>query len=210
MTATTPIPTENFFLTAISEIKITEERSKLLDVIAASICREIINKKVVNLNFICTHNSRRSQIAQVWSNFASDYFGLKAIESFSGGTAITSFFRNTVHTLEEVGFLFQLLEFSHQNPIYEIKYKGNKDPIIGYSKIYNDIANKKPYIAITTCSNAESNCPFIPDALERFHMPYTDPKIYDNTAEWPQKYLETNRQIAGEMHYLYNKIKNSI
>lgn len=210
MVQTVSINTEEFFITALKDLKVDEKRIILLKSIALFTANEIKQNKRVNLNFICTHNSRRSQLAQVWSSYAASYYKFSQVFSYSGGTAETSFFRNTVKTLQEVGFNFQIKEFSHQNPMYFISYKNCINPIIGFSKIYNHEHNQKPFIAITTCSNADENCPFIPDAIERFHLPFYDPKNFDNTLYQAEKYLEVNKQIAGEIHFIFNFIKNSI
>jgi arsenate reductase len=210
MLETISINTEDFFKNALNTLKLDKNRRQLLTSIAQFIAEEIKANKKVNLNYICTHNSRRSQLAQVWSSYACNYFKLSEVNSFSGGTAITAFYRNTVKTLQEVGFNFQIVEFSHQNPVYAINYKNCINPIIGYSKLYDDEYNKKPFIAITTCSNAEENCPFIPDTIERFHLPFNDPKSFDNSLNQAEKYMETNKQIAGEIHFIFEKIKMSI
>ena len=210
MAQTISINTTHFFETSFEELKIDKNRRKILQAIALSIINEVKNNKTIHLNYICTHNSRRSQLAQVWSSYACNYFKLNTIESFSGGTAATAFFRNTVKTLQEVGFKFQLLEFSHQNPKYLICYEKCTNPIVGFSKLYDDEYNKKPFIAITTCSSADENCPFIPDVIQRFHLPFNDPKNFDNTIYQAEKYLETNKQIAGEIHFIFKNIKDSI
>ncbi|MBI9041430.1 hypothetical protein [Lutibacter sp.] len=209
MLRTESINTEQFFKNALINLKIDENRKQLLKSIAIFIAKEMELNKKVNLNYICTHNSRRSQLAQVWSSYAANYFKFSEVKSFSGGTAITAFYRNTVKTLQEVGFTFQISEFSHQNPVYAINYKNGINPIIGFSKLYDDNHNKKPFIAITTCSNADENCPIISNAIERFHLPFIDPKAFDNTLYQSEKYLETNQQIAGEIHFIFKTINNS-
>jgi arsenate reductase len=204
------IKTEVFFKEALADLKIDTNRTQLLNSIAAYIANELKANKKVNINYICTHNSRRSQLAQVWSSYATAHFKFAEVNSFSGGTAITTFYRNTVKTLQEVGFSFQIIEFSHQNPVYSINYKNGINPIIGFSKLFNDAHNKTPFIAITTCNNADENCPFIPEAIERFHLPFVDPKAYDNTQYQSEKYLEANKQIAGEIHYIFKTVKSII
>ncbi|WP_299525169.1 hypothetical protein [uncultured Lutibacter sp.] len=210
MAQTVSTNTEQFFKAALTDLKIDANRMKLLQSIALFIANELKENKRVNLNYICTHNSRRSQLAQVWSSYATYYFKFSEVFNFSGGTMATAFYRNTVNTLQEVGFNFQILDFSHQNPVYSIDYKNCINPIIGFSKLYDSEHNKKPFIAITTCSSADENCPFIADAIERFHLPFNDPKAYDNTLRQTEKYLETNKQIAGEIHFIFNLIKDSI
>jgi len=76
--------------------------------------------------------------------------------------------------------------------------------------LYDDDQNKKPFIAITTCSTAEENYPFIIDAIKRYHLPFNDPKIFDGTTQQAEKYKEASKQIAGEIHFIFNLIKDSI
>ena len=209
MSKTSIISTENFFKQASKKIHLEEDRQKILFKIAKKIAKEHIKNNEVNLNFICTHNSRRSQLGQVWAFFAAAYFDLN-INCFSGGTEITAFYRNTVKTLQYVGFNFNVEDFSHQNPKYLISFKGSRKSILGFSKRFDNKINKEPFIAITTCNNTAKNCPFIPTAIERFHLPFTDPKASDGTKEQAAIYLKTNEQIAAEIFYIFSKIKNLI
>lgn len=202
--------TEDFFKKALTNLSLDSNRIELLKSIAFFIAKEVEQNKLVNLNFICTHNSRRSQLAQVWGSYAANYFKFSQIKCYSGGTEATSFFRNTVKTLQEVGFDFQITEFSHQNPVYAINYKNGVNPIIGFSKVYNHSKNKSPFIAITTCSNADENCPFIPEAIARFHLPFVDPKSADNTPLQEASYLKANQQIAGEIHFIFKTLANLV
>ncbi len=209
MIRTQPLNTKEFFLQSIKETVISEERKNLLLKIANSI--EVIYKldNIARLNFICTHNSRRSQLGQIWSYFAADYFDLD-IDAFSGGTEITAFHKNTVKTLQEVGFVFKITEFSHQNPVYDISFENATKSAVGFSKLYDHPENRSPYIAITTCNSADENCPFIPEALKRFHLPYTDPKFSDGTEQQQEAYLATNKQIAAEMFFLFSTLKKQL
>lgn len=209
MVFTSSISAENFFKQAPKKVSLKEDRKILLLKISEKIAKEYTKSEVVNLNFICTHNSRRSQLGQVWAFYAANYFNLN-INSFSGGTEITAFYRNTVKTLQKVGFDFQVDDFSHQNPKYLVSFKGSKKAIICYSKRFDDVINKQPFIAITTCNNADKNCPFIPTALERFHLPFVDPKFSDGTKEQSEVYLKTNQQIAAEIFFIFNAIKKII
>lgn len=196
-----------FFENARKSVLISEERLKLLKEIAHTISTELKDRSSLNLNFICTHNSRRSQIAQVWSFYAAEYFNLNNIYTYSGGTEVTAFHRNTVKTLQRTGFEFNVIDFSHQNPKYLISFKDTKKSILGFSKKFDNETNSYPYIAITTCGHADENCPFIPDAIARFHLPFVDPKVGDNTPLQNEKYLETNQQIAGEIFMLFEAIR---
>lgn len=210
MINTQNINTKSFFENAKKNITITDERLVLLKNIATKIVNEFNKSNKVNLNFICTHNSRRSQMAQVWAFYAIEYFNFKNMYTFSGGTEATAFHRNTVKSLQKTGFKFSVIDFSHQNPRYLISFKNSTKSLLGFSKIFNNQENDQPYIAITTCDSADENCPFIPEAIYRFHLPYVDPKIADNTAHQKEKYLEINQQIAGEIFIIFKEIQQQL
>jgi arsenate reductase len=209
MLKTSTTSAKNFFENAGTTTSISNERGLLLDTIANNIAIEYKKSGTVNLNFICTHNSRRSQFGQVWSFFAANYFHLN-INAFSGGTEVTAFFKNTVKTLASEGFDFNLIDFSHQNPKYAISFEETDTTIFGFSKLFDDPQNKNPFIAITTCNNADENCPFIPTATNRFHLPFVDPKFSDGTATQSEVYEKTSQQIAGELFYLFTKVSDSL
>ena len=209
MLSTSTISVENFFVNAYKKATISDERKTLLLKISDAIAKEHTLNKEVNLNFICTHNSRRSQLGQVWSFYAAHYFKLN-INAFSGGTEVTAFYRNTVKTLQKVGFEFQLIDFSHQNPTYQISFKGTKKTVLGFSKFYSDPLNKEPFMAITTCNNADINCPFIPTASHRFHLPFVDPKHSDGSDTQEETYLQTSQQIAGEIYFIFSEVKKLV
>jgi arsenate reductase len=209
MLSTSTISVENFFVNAYKKATISDERKTLLLKISDAIAKEHTLNKEVNLNFICTHNSRRSQLGQVWSFYAAHYFKLN-INAFSGGTEVTAFYRNTVKTLQKVGFEFQLIDFSHQNPTYQISFKGTKKAVLGFSKFYSDPLNKEPFMAITTCNNADINCPFIPTASHRFHLPFVDPKHSDGSDTQEETYLQTSQQIAGEIYFIFSEVKKLV
>ena len=210
MISTNTIATKTFFEEANKNLILSDDRKELLLAVADKIADEYLDREKINLNFICTHNSRRSQLSQVWAFYAAEYFNLENVFSYSGGTEATAFYRNTVRTLQKVGFDFNVVDFSHQNPRYLISFKGSKKSIIGFSKVYDDENNAYPYIAITTCNSADENCPFIPDAIYRFHLPFVDPKSSDGTDLQDEKYLEINQQIAGEIFFIFNEIKSII
>ena len=210
MIKTNLINTKNFFEKSHKKLVLDANRRTLLVDISDSIKDSYLqNNKLANINFICTHNSRRSQLGQIWAFFASHYFGLN-IFSFSGGTEVTAFHRNTVRTLKEVGFSFGIEEFSHQNPIYRISFEGTKDFILGFSKTFDHPINKSPYIAITTCNSADQNCPYIAEATYRFHLPYTDPKEFDGSSKQHAAYLKANEKIASEVYFIFDRIKKSL
>ncbi|PQJ23056.1 hypothetical protein [Tenacibaculum sp. SG-28] len=199
-----------FFESAANSIRIDSNREEILLQIADKIREEYTDRKKLNLNFICTHNSRRSQFAQIWAFYAISYFNLENIYSYSGGTEASAFHRNTINALENSGFNFNVETFSHQNPKYLVNFKGCKTPLKVYSKIFDNPENGFPYIAITTCDDADENCPFIPDAIHRFHLPFKDPKRADDKENTLEVYSETNQRISAEIFYIFKEVHRQL
>src|SRR5690554_2089930 len=160
----------------------------------------------VHVNFICTHNSRRSHLTQVWAQTFSTYFNIKNVFCYSGGTEYTALFPVVAKILRNSGFKVNRLS-EGSNPIYSIKYSPNAHPIIGFSKKLNDDFNpKSEFAAVLTCSQADEACPFVSGADKRISIPYEDPKIFDNSLLQVEKYNETNIQIATELFYVFSQI----
>ncbi|CAA9203288.1 hypothetical protein FLA105534_04537 [Flavobacterium bizetiae] len=161
----------------------------------------------IRLNFICTHNSRRSHLSQVWAQTAAHYYGIQNVCCYSGGTEATALFPKVAETLSDSGFTIQKLSEGN-NPVYAIKFSENEAPIIGFSKTYDDQFNpESEFAAIMTCSQADGGCPFIAGAEKRIAVTYDDPKAFDNTPEQTEKYHERSLQIATEMFYVFSQIK---
>lgn len=186
---------------------VLKERKDVLQPLVSYIQEKLNNKEVINLNFICTHNSRRSHLSQVWAQTMAFYYQIPNVYSYSGGTETTAINATVVNTLVDSGFQIQQLS-DGTNPIYAIKYADNTSPIIGFSKKYdNDFNPASTFCAILTCSQADEGCPFIPGAEKRIPVTYEDPKLYDGTPYKKQKYLERSLQIAAEMQYVFSSIK---
>ena len=188
-------------ITRIDIFTISDQRKELLKPLKEYLFSKINQKSVVNLNFICTHNSRRSQLSEVWAKIIGDFYGLN-INAFSGGIEITACNERTINSLSRLGI--KIKNLGGENPHYEIKYADNKTPITLFSKLYDDPANPKTgFAAVMSCSHADENCPFIPGAEKRISLPYEDPKAYDNTADEAKIYDERSIQIATEMKYVF-------
>ena len=164
--------------------------------------------KPIQLNFICTHNSRRSHLSQVWAQALALYFDINHVYCYSGGTETTALYPATAKALESSGFKIES-QAQGINPLYRIKYAENQAAIMGFSKTYEHDSNPKAgFAAILTCSQADQGCPFIPGAEVRISMPFEDPKAFDNTPLKTIKYLERSLQIATELKYIFLNIKH--
>lgn len=160
-----------------------------------------------NINFICTHNSRRSHLCQIWAQVAADFYGIAEVNCFSGGTEETELFPKVAATLREQGFEIEKIS-NQSNPVYGIKFGENNLPIIGFSKKYDHFFNPASrFVAIMTCSQADVGCPFIAGAEKRIPITFEDPKISDGLPNQSEVYASRSLEIASEMFYVFSQIK---
>ncbi|MES2760918.1 MAG: protein-tyrosine-phosphatase [Bacteroidota bacterium] len=186
---------------------ISKERKELLEKISQYIAKKQIANKPVNLVYICTHNSRRSHFGQVWAKVASEYYNIKNVNTFSGGTETTAFNTNAITALKRIGFNVKPVNIE-KNTLFHVFYDDQQKPIECFSKVYDDLKNPQAeFTAIMTCSDAEENCPFIPGVELRIGTTYDDPKAFDNTPLQDAKYDERCKQIALETLYVFSKVK---
>ncbi|WP_269684874.1 low molecular weight phosphatase family protein [Flavobacterium lacustre] len=185
---------------------ITAERKITLQPLIDFIQAKASNQQEIRLNLICTHNSRRSHLSQVWAQTAAAYYGIKNVFCYSGGTEATALFPMAAQTLVKSGFKIKTIS-EGKNPVYSIKYAANEHPVIGFSKTYDDDFNpQSAFAAILTCSQADGGCPFIPGAEKRIPITFEDPKAFDNTPQQAEKYEERSLQIATELFYVFSQI----
>ncbi|WP_297704272.1 protein-tyrosine-phosphatase [uncultured Eudoraea sp.] len=187
---------------------ISEERKETLQALIDFIQIKVKYNQEIRINFICTHNSRRSHLSQVWAQTIAFYFNIKNVFCYSGGTESTALFPMVAETLENSGFEVKTIS-ENINPIYSIKYAENEHPIIGFSKKLDDDFNpKSEFAAIMTCSQADGSCPFIAGAEKRIPITFEDPKVFDNTPQQAEKYNERSLQIATELFYVFAQINS--
>jgi arsenate reductase len=183
---------------------ISTERLQLLDDMADYLRVKVAQGKEIRLNFICTHNSRRSQFSQVWAQTAAAYFGIDAA-CYSGGVEVTAFNERAVAALKRDGF--KVVQKGEENPVYFLFPGEDAEPIITFSKVYDDSLNaNKEFAAVMTCDHADENCPFIPGAEKRFPLRFEDPKAFDDSPLEEKMYSERSHQIAAELFYLFEKV----
>jgi len=185
---------------------VSTERKVILQPLIDFVQQKISNQEQININFICTHNSRRSHLSQVWAQVAAAQFQIPNLVCYSGGTEETALFPKVAETLTSQGFsIFKIAET--RNPVYAIKYSDNALPVIGFSKKYDSPFNPvSAFAAIMTCSQADGGCPFIAGAEKRIPITFEDPKISDGTDEQSKIYAARSLQIAAEMFYVFSMI----
>lgn len=183
---------------------ISESRKNELEVLTQFIQEKKDKNLPVLLNFICTHNSRRSQFSQVWGQVASSYFGISA-QSYSGGVEETAFNERAVASLERFGF--KITREGEGNPKYFVQWDVNSEPLVMFSKMYDDSINPSSgFAAIMTCSHADENCPFVAGCEKRIPIRYEDPKNFDDTPLESALYDYRSFEIATELFYIFYKV----
>ena len=210
MTSTKTIlfPTIETVINTLNFESISEERKTVLHPLIDYIQSKASSGKEIRLNLICTHNSRRSHLSQVWAQTAAAHYNIKNVFCYSGGTEATAMFPMAAKTLAKQGFQIKTIS-EGSNPVYSIKYSANAHPVIGFSKTFDDDFNpQSEFAAILTCSSADQGCPFIAGAEVRIPITFEDPKAFDNTPHQAEKYEERSMQIATEMFYVFSQIKS--
>lgn len=185
---------------------IPTQRITLLNELTDFVRRQSNAGQKVYLNFICTHNSRRSHLAQLWAQAAAYIYGIPGVECFSGGTEATAFNPRAVKAMADAGFHIGKTK-DGDNPVYEVRFATDAPAVIAFSKKYDDPFNhNKDFAAVMTCSHADENCPLVLGASVRIALTYDDPKDFDGTPLEEAKYKERVHQIGTEILYAFSKI----
>jgi protein-tyrosine phosphatase/arsenate reductase len=188
---------------------IPDERRAQLKKIAIYVQSRTGVGQEARLTFICTHNSRRSHMAQIWAQTAAAHYRVPKVATYSGGTEATAFNPRAVAALERAGLSIAKTS-DGENPVYEVGIVDKAPAIKVFSKVYNEKPNPaKDYCAIMTCSQADANCPVVEGATQRVSIPYDDPKDFDGTDREEEQYDERCRQICTEMLYAFSLIERS-
>lgn len=187
---------------------ISVDRRETLDRIATFVRERGAAGQPIRLMFICTHNSRRSHMGQIWAATAASWYGIEDVETYSGGTEATAFNPRAVEAMRRAGFEIDTASGDADNPHHAVRFALDRASLDVYSKTYDSAGNpSSDFAAIMTCSQADQACPFVRGATLRISLPYEDPKLADDTPEEAARYDERARQIAVEMFYSFSKVK---
>jgi protein-tyrosine-phosphatase len=187
--------------------QIPPDRKRTLEQAAQFIRQHLDAGTPAQLTFVCTHNSRRSHLAQVWAQTAAAYYGVTNIQTASGGTEATACNIRTVKALRRAGFSVAD-STGGKNPVYIAQISDAHPGIRLFSKVYDHPDNpQKDFAVLMCCDQADQGCPVVIGAAARFAIHYQDPKVSDNTNAESATYDERCRQIAREMFYMVSQIR---
>lgn len=201
-------PQVTLYISQLNSVDLNQERKAILQPLVAFLQKSIATKASIRLNFICTHNSRRSHLSQIWAQTMAYYFGIDKVSCYSSGTEATAVYPKIIETLQAVGFEISTIQAA-TNSVYAIKFDANEAPIIGFSKTIDAPFNpQSEFAAIMTCTQADLGCPFVAGASARISLPFEDPKAFDNSPDVLVHYEARSRQIATELFYVFSQLKN--
>jgi arsenate reductase len=193
---------KNLFSAAPSALRLEE-----LDALAALFNAH--SKDGLAVNFICTHNSRRSHFSEILFRTAAKYYGHENVETFSGGTEGTAIYPEVAESFKRHGFT-AVKELAPENPNWQIFHplleSEDHTPFL-FSKAYHEAPNPASgYVAVMVCDSANEACPMVVGAAARFPLTFVDPKRSDGTPECSDVYDATLKEIAAEMGYLARQL----
>src|SRR5690625_3979946 len=111
---------------------IPEERKHSLQDIANFITKDLNEKGVVKLNFICTYNSRRCHLAQIWTQTAAFQFEIDGVETYSGGPEAIAFTPRAVASIERAGV--DIKKPGGDKPSIAVRFHDEADAMIWFSR----------------------------------------------------------------------------
>jgi len=154
--------------------------------------------------FVCTHNSRRSHMAQLLARAAALRAGLN-VTTYSGGTEATAFNGRAVAALRRAGFTIE--GGGDGNPRYRVAMAPTAPALEAFSKRYDDPVNpREGFVVVMTCTQADQACPIVNGAATRVAIPYEDPKQADGTPEEGARYDARVAQIGRDMAWVFGDV----
>jgi len=197
----------SYIAASLAELgQIPADRREQLDKLSQVVAERARAGEPARLTFICTHNSRRSHMSQLWAQTAAHHFGVPGVETYSGGTEATAFNPRAVAAMQRAGFHVEPAPEA-ENTVYQVGFADEPAPIECFSKVYDQPPNpEEGFCAVMTCSSADAACPTVHGAAQRVAIPYDDPKAFDGTSRETAAYDERCRQIAREMLHAFSQV----
>lgn len=205
-----PVLDENIKALENEEHLISETRKEELSYLSSEIKRQISELGKSDVIFVCTHNSRRSQLAELWLRAAAKYYNIKNVSTWSGGTEATAFNQRMVDAVVRIGF-YITKDNQVKNPGYHVRLNDEDSGLKMFSKKYDNLHNPQTgFIAVMVCGQADKDCPFVQGAFARIALPYEDPKKSDDTPQETLVYDAKVKEIGREILFMSRLLKNEL
>lgn len=132
--------------------------------------------------FVCTGNSARSQMAEAFAR----HYGKGQLEASSAGIDPKGLHPLTVKVMAEKGI--------------DVSRQGSKT-------LTDEMLSKADYV-ITVCGHADQQCPALPSHVRKLHWPVDDPAILSGRA--PEEVLAAFRQARDELESRVREFLSSL
>lgn len=174
------------------------------------------------LLFLCTHNSRRSQLAQVWYAVAAAYYSLgDRIETFSAGTQSTLVPNTIVRVLRSVGMIVTRDDDNNddddERAVCTVRFSDSSSNALRLfskklddSTLPSDDERKRRVCIVAVCADADQACPLGGKCRCRLALPYDDPKSADGRQDESSVYSARSRSIAREAFVVMRNVATSL
>lgn len=183
-------------------------RKPALRACAHAVVRRLARDGEVGLVAVCTHNSRRSQLAEVFLAAALAELSIDGVHVASAGTETTAVAPGIVHVLRSHGFSVSG-DHTLANPRLRVEGHGILREL--WSKTLEEaipaLTGGSEAVALMVCAGADASCPIVPGAAFKARVAYEDPKLSDGTPEEEGAYAKTAELIEAEMLFLVREIR---
>jgi len=134
----------------------------------------------LNLLFLCTGNSCRSQMAEGWAR----HLKADAIEAYSAGVESHGLNPHAVAVMKEAGV-----------------------DISGYrSKHVDELKDVPLDVVVTVCDHAHETCPVLPGSPRVVHVGFDDPPRLARDARTEEEALAIYRRVRDEIRAFVEKL----
>jgi arsenate reductase len=136
---------------------------------------------MVNILYLCTGNSCRSQIAEGWTR----RLGGDQVEVQSAGIEAHGKNPRAIKIMQEVG----------------IDISGQESTVVSQEML--NLAD----VVVTVCGHADEQCPVLPAGVKKVHWPLTDPaKATGNENEIMSEFRATRDEVEKKVRNILNSL----
>lgn len=137
----------------------------------------------MNILFLCTGNSCRSQMAEGWTRHLHPGIGV-----WSAGVVRHGMNQNAVRVMGEAGV----------------------DISVQTSKTVDDLPEVEFDHVVTLCGHAAENCPYFPSRAKRVHRGFDDPPVLAAGLSSEEERLAIYRRVRDEIRAMVEGLPESL
>ena len=152
--------------------------------LAVFVARKMAESRKLNVLFLCTGNSCRSQMAEGWAR----HLKADTLEAYSAGIETRGLDPFAVKTMAEVGIDISAHRSKHARELRDISFD---------------------YV-VTVCGHANEHCPVFPAKTKVVHVGFDDPPRLAINASTEEERLAPYRRVRDEIRNFVEGLPNSL